>query len=169
MTEPIRTVPNLSANQIANFHKHYTKGAPDECWNWHGTTRDGYGRIRIWTNPRPNRRSSHFGANRIAFWLHNGYWPTKYICHTCDNPLCVNPAHLYEGSQLQNMADRRDRGRTALGVQNGKSKLTPEIVRQIRADLKAGATHRETAKKYGIVKSTVSFIRTGATWAWLKD
>lgn len=74
------------------------------CWEWQGPRHaNGYGRACV--NGRPN------WAHRHAFALHNGYWPTKHVLHSCDNPPCINPDHLREGTPADNMRDRDSRGR----------------------------------------------------------
>lgn len=68
------------------------------CWEWTGSVRkDGYGRFRI--------NGKTFLAHRVAYYIHNGHWPVTNVCHSCDNPSCVNPEHLFPGSQKDNMQD----------------------------------------------------------------
>lgn len=86
-------------------------GAPDECWPFIGhIDRDGYGKYH-----------GH-GAHREAFRLANGRTPEMSVLHSCDNPPCCNPTHLYEGTQQQNIADRVARRRSAAGARNGRYK-----------------------------------------------
>ena len=86
-------------------------GAPDECWPFVGhIDRDGYGKYH-----------GH-GAHSEAFRLANGREPELSVLHTCDNPPCCNPDHLYEGTQQQNIADRVARRRNAAGARNGRYK-----------------------------------------------
>jgi hypothetical protein len=80
---------------------------PNECWPWKAyRTKKGYGRFSF------NGRKDHkvVRANRCAFFLTHGYWPENGL-HTCDNPPCCNPAHVYDGTPKQNTADMLSRGR----------------------------------------------------------
>lgn len=88
--------------------------------------------------------------------------------HTCDNPACVNPAHLYEGTQKQNRLDSKIRNRTAKGKANGKPrKLTESSVIDIRSRAASGEPQHKIASDYRIHQVTVSKIIRKETWAWL--
>jgi hypothetical protein len=80
--------------------------------------------------------------------------------HTCDRPLCVEPAHLYEGTQQQNMDDMyaRGRGRKARGNSHGRSKLTEVQIAEIRTKLALGVYQVDLAWEYGVSKQTISAI-----------
>ena len=75
------------------------------CWEWSGSkNRNGYGQVRRWSKIEK--------AHRLAFEIANGDVPCgMLVCHHCDNPSCVNPSHLYAGTPLDNVVDRRVRGR----------------------------------------------------------
>jgi hypothetical protein len=75
------------------------------CWEWSASraARGGYGQLRVY--PRTLK------AHRVAFFLHPGHWPRRWCLHHCDNPPCVNPAHLYDGSCADNARDAVARGR----------------------------------------------------------
>ena len=80
----------------------------DSCWNWKGKLdRDGYGRFcSNYKNYRVHRFSSLLAGNNLD---------GKVVCHKCDNPSCVNPTHLFLGTQEDNMKDMANKGRSVKG------------------------------------------------------
>lgn len=128
-----------------------------QCWIWTGRKGPrGYGRCVY------NGQST--GAHRIAFQLVVGDIPDGLLIrHSCDNPSCCNPRHLLPGTAKQNAGDAVERGRVASGARNGKSKLTPQQVIEIKTNphgLKLG----KLAEKFGVSKATVSLVRSGQRW-----
>ncbi len=118
------------------------------CWEWSGyrTRAMGYGRMRF------NGKGAY--THRVAYELANGPIPGGFcVCHSCDNPMCCNPAHLWLGTRSENIADRDAKGR------NGKIKLTISQVNQIRV-LYATGEHSQIAlgRAFCVDGSTVSRI-----------
>lgn len=109
----------------------------EPCWIWIGTKDDkGYGRIG---------EGGHYGrmvlAHRLSYMIKYGEFDkVLYVCHRCDTPICVNPAHLFLGTQYDNMKDAKEKGRTASGERNG-SKIHPE--RTPRGDAHYSRIHPE--------------------------
>lgn len=92
------------------------------------------------------------------------------VCHSCDNPACINPEHLFLGSHADNMADMIRKGRShrvQQGEQNGRAKLTDVIVMAIKRE--AGRTSQGSlARRYGVAQSTVWEVIRGRTWAHVR-
>lgn len=111
----------LEAPLRARFEQSYLPEPNSGCWLWDADTDNkGYGRIRDDGKVRL--------AHRVSLFLNVGKFPTKFVLHRCDTPCCVNPEHLYEGTQLDNMRDRSTRGRMAdqRGERSHRAKLTTE-------------------------------------------
>lgn len=94
----------------------------------------------------------------------------KQVCHHCDNRACFNPAHLFLGTQSDNMADMFAKGRQPTpyprkGIKHPRAQITEDQVRRARLLLQCGNTHAEVEKLTGIPKHTVAHISTGRQWA----
>lgn len=141
-------------------------GEEDECWTWIASLdSSGYGHIRL--------DGKLCKASRIAWELENGSIPAGVgyhgICvlHRCDNPPCVNPAHLFLGTQTENMRDakRKKRRASQAGDANANAKLTPDKVFEIRMLYKRGAISQQAlGQRFGIAQSQVSQIVRQAQW-----
>jgi hypothetical protein len=131
-----------------------------ECWEWQAQrSRDGYGKLQL-------RGKKHL-AHRLSFEVHCGPIPDGInVCHRCDNPCCINPSHLFLGTQADNIADKFAKGRGVtprlFGADHSQAKLTEADVLAIRA---SSASQSQMAKAFGVSKSTIGSIRTGKTWA----
>jgi hypothetical protein len=84
--------------------------------------------------------------------------------HICDNPACINPDHLIEGTNSDNSRDMRERGRSARGIKHHSSKLTEQEVLEI---FNSTTNNRELAEKYEVAEGTIGFIKKGRTWKHL--
>lgn len=141
-----------------------TKVEPSGCIRWTGKiSKAGYGQVK-----RRKFQSNDMQAHRYAFYLHNGKFPNEFACHHCDNRWCVNPTHIFDGTQTDNMQDMHRKGRWQPGFQkgsaNGSAKLTEEKVTEIKARLST-TTNTRLGVEYGVHHSTVSAIRRGKLWA----
>jgi hypothetical protein len=83
------------------------------------------------------------------------------VCHTCDNPACVNPKHLWIGTQKDNMGDASDKGRISHGIRNGTAKLTEKQVKEILA---SDDSYKILSGRYGVCQTSISDIKTGKNW-----
>lgn len=132
------------------------------CWVWKGGNAGGYGTFFAYGKP--------VLAHRFSFRLATGIDSALDILHSCDNPLCVNPDHLREGTHAENMADRQNRNRQVKGEASGRAILTEQDVLTIR-DIyrKHSRTHGTIAiaRRYGVSVSTITAIVTGRSWRHL--
>jgi hypothetical protein len=138
------------------------KRGPDECWAWIGSidTR-GYGSIGA-NGGKPLMR-----AHRVAYDICVGRIPSGLVvCHVCDNRACVNPRHLFIGTQQENVIDmiRKGRRRSYAGEGAPSAKLTNEQVMAIRVDQRRT---QDIINAYRISRSTVYSIRNRHSWAHL--
>src|SRR5262245_839701 len=120
-------------------------GGPDACWLWRGSVfQHGYGRRKI--------SGVTWQAHRLAWALRNGSIPDGlWVLHRCDVPLCVNPAHLFLGTVLDNNRDALRKGRAAVGERAPAAKLTAEDVQRIRREYAEGdGGTRTLAARYGV-------------------
>ncbi len=103
-------------------------------------------------------------AHRVAWELERGDIPKGLmVLHTCDNPPCVRPSHLFLGTHLDNMRDMIEKDRAATGMRNGRNtiKLTEKEVKEIRIDTR---TQREIAKSFNVSQTAVCKIKNRITW-----
>lgn len=144
------------ALRLARFWGRVEVGFSNQCWPWKGRA-----------NPAGYGRFEGSMAHRMAYELINGPIPEDLIVrHRCDNPPCCNPKHLLLGTQLDNMGDAVERKRIAHSRRNGRTKLTEEDVHYIRRNPDR-LTGRAMAERYGIARSTISYIQSGRSWKWV--
>lgn len=146
------------------FWKQVEKRGENECWPWIGALKKrGYGEF-TWYG---HGKRTHI-APRVAYELSTGVYPGKlFVCHTCDNPRCVNPRHLWLGTNRDNMADMKAKGRASRKVHSHsenhhKSKLTNEQVEAIRSD--TVRTNRQWSIILGVTGAAIYNIRARKTW-----
>jgi hypothetical protein len=128
-----------------------------------GKNNYGYGHFRLGGKTRYAHRVSALWAGIISD-ISDG----SFVCHSCDNPSCVNPDHLWRGTPADNMEDKRKKGRATRGSAHHGSKLIESDVRYIRAFLAAGANQRVVARNFGVSYATISQINTGRIWSHVK-
>ncbi len=140
------------------FEDSYIPEPMSGCWLWLGSMSNGYGTLKI--------RHRRYYAHRLSIVLHHGgIRDGLHALHKCDNPACVNPDHLFSGTQAANVADMdrkgRRRCRPTRGEAHPKHKLTAIDVEAIRASNDRAAA---LASRYGVSDTLIYGIRKGTHW-----
>ena len=141
------------------FWKYVEKRDPAECWPWIGkAVQKGYGVI--------NDGGHLIRAHRLSFAIHKGPIASGlFVCHSCDNRLCVNPHHLFLGTNKENLQDASRKGRMSWGERHYCSTLTQKDVEKIfHLKRTTSLLQREIAEQFGIRQSAVSRILAGVRW-----
>jgi hypothetical protein len=150
------TMPRMSFSKWIRFDTLFwakVKQDGDNCW--------------LWLSSKNPKGYGHFGkksrsAHRLSWELTRGPIPNKkHVLHKCDNRACVNPNHLFLGTNADNVRDRVSKGRGARGVVNGSAKLTEYLVKQILISTEGP---RSLGRKLGVRHSTIVSIRQNRTW-----
>ena len=156
-------------NFADRFWRKVRRDGPGGCWQWVGSRLpNGRGQVHLrWDGPTNVRKYAYV----VAWELTHGPVPDGvHVCHNCpagDSPNCVNPSHLFLGTQADNVHDSIHKSRrNAFGIQ----KLHPPQVREIRAlAARGGLTHREIAQRFGVARNTVRHIVARRSWGHLTD
>lgn len=137
-----------------DFHGHrIVEIAESGCWIWMGALdRKGYGR-----HGAGQKRTA--SAHRSSYAAKFGSIPDGLaVCHRCDVPSCVNPQHLFLGTQKENVEDMARKGR------HGKARICADQASEIKRRLREGETHRSIAASFGLDRSTITQISQNRTW-----
>ena len=147
-------------SRIERFEEKISPEPMSGCWLWNANARpDGYG--YFWDGQKRVR------AHRFSFELYrHSVNDDTHVLHRCDTPACVNPDHLFLGTDADNNADRKMKGRVfrPRGQLSGRALLTEDDVKMIRLDRRASRT---VAAAFGITHTQVLYIRRRTSWAWL--
>lgn len=155
-----RPMPQYAESHLIRFHKRTKKGLlPTDCWIFGVNTKSVMGIHGI-----------KYLGNRLSYYFHTGIDPKELdVCHTCDNPMCVNPAHLFLGTAKDNLLDMKLKGRSAHGTKQHRSKLTDTEVLAIRKFYKNKAySQPQLGKMFGVCQSTIHHIIKYNTWEHLQ-
>lgn len=132
-------------------------GTPSGCWEWDGPRSHDYGTLTA--------DGIAWLAHRLSYTVFVGpIADGDVICHRCDNPICVNPDHLFPGTQAVNLADMWGKGRGVHGSKQHAAVLTDDDVRAIRDEKAAGVPATVLALKYGVRKRQIYKIVNREQW-----
>jgi hypothetical protein len=177
MSEPFSTIggiakkehlPKMNDSTALYTFKQYIKVFPEsDCWFWIGLSGKHYGRFFY--------QGKYQQAHRVSFKLHREDIPEGLnVLHTCDNTLCVNPSHLFLGTQQDNVDDMVAKGqcfmdkRPRRGTEATQAKLNEAEVHEIKFMLGEGYRHRDIASFFGVARQTITNIATGHRWSHIK-
>lgn len=136
--------------------------SPESCWEWPGPKNKGYGLLVF--DGRSHR------AHVVSHKIFNGHDPISddkpYVLHSCDNPSCVNPFHLWAGTHDDNMRDKFFKGRCVglRGEDQPSAKLSNDTVVEIRKLNQQGISQRDLARHYGVSQRAIWRIVSGDGW-----
>lgn len=157
---------NRHCSTECRFWSKVDKRGPDECWPWMGAKRrEGHGMFREFGERSGGNATN---AHRYAYQIGSGVplseltrkkWGDLYVCHTCDNPPCCNPRHLYLGTHYTNMRDMNDRGRNVGRL--GQKKYGRAIVERVQRMRSRGLSQQKIADTVGVPQTTVSEMVRG--------
>lgn len=147
---------HIEVDKVSLFWSKLNKNSPNGCWEWTGyRDKKGYGEFRIF--------GDNYRTHRVAYLLTNGEIPNEmFVCHKCDNPPCCNPDHLFLGTNQDNMID------CILKERKPNIKLTPALVKEIRAEFSNGIDRIALMEKYKISRTTLNSTLRGEKWAFVK-
>ncbi len=151
------------------WNKIKTPANEDDCWEWTAfKDKDGYGKLSL----RERNRKS-YSAHRFSYELYNNIIlpPDQMVCHSCDNPSCVNPNHLMLGDAKTNEQDAVNKNRHSHGSTHGNSVLSDDLVREILIKICNNEFQNvnQIANQYNIDRTVISGILTGEIWTHITN
>ena len=158
----LKVIPRLNDKQIERLWSRISTATQEKCWPWIGAASSGgYGELRIGSNT--------YKPHRIIYALFNPGWNQQtYVCHTCDNPCCCNPTHLFAGTAQDNSQDRDRKGRgrvpDQVGSSHARTKLTEADILTIRRQYAQGRTQSAIGQDYGLGQTAISRIVNSKRW-----
>ena len=152
----------MDENTVKRFWNKVDVRSKEECWNWTASKIRGYGQMSKGKNKSPYR------AHRLSWMINRGEIKDNlHVLHHCDNPSCVNPNHLFLGTQQDNMKDMvsKNRQQRVSAEKATGSKLTWKNVNSIRSEYEnGGVSMKDLAIKYGVWRATISSVLRNKSW-----
>jgi hypothetical protein len=148
-----KKIPVLNKATIMRFRTKFKSGNEDDCWEWEGCTRHGYGAFSY--------QDMLYRAHRISYTINKGEIPDGIlVLHKCDNKACVNPNHLFLGDQVDNIKDmfNKNRANRISGEGNHNAKLSDSDVLLIRQSISSAYT---LSRKLGVSEVYINQIKRG--------
>ena len=148
---------NIENKHVNRFEDKFIRSSG--CWEWQNSLNDdGYGKFHL-----HGRKQL---AHRVSYKIYKGEIPEELcVLHSCDNPKCVNPSHLFTGSHQDNMKDMRGKGRGNIGERHGLSVFNEKQIIEIR-NLYPSLSYQKIADIYEVNKTTIEDIVKRNTWKY---
>lgn len=148
----------FTSKQIASFWARVSTDGLDVCWPWmRCCTRSGYGQVRF--------SKQRYRTSRLAYCFTRGEVPEDtHVLHSCDNPPCCNPTHLFSGNHQANMTDAVNKGRIPVGEANGRSKIDSDKAKEMRLLHSLGWSFVAIAVFSDVTVTTVRSVVFRRTW-----
>ena len=166
--QPYKRTPSQKT-ETDRFWLKVDKKHPDECWIWMGAKhKSGYGNFKL-----DNKKIVK--SHRYSFLITHGQLDESlYVCHSCDNPSCVNPNHLWQGTAKENNKDCRDKNRAVFPpdqkVENHSQHiLTNNDVLDIRKKFHNGVKQADLMRSYQVSRNTIYKICRNKSWQHLGE
>lgn len=155
-------------NTPENFWSNVYVGSDSECWEW-----ISYSGTREYAETKWHGKNVRCHRKAYELFYHTEIPEGMQVCHTCDNPPCCNPHHMFLGTFQDNVDDRERKGRNKLphsiGEQHGQHKLTQSQVLEIRKLYNSGQhTYYSLADLFGVTFGNIRKIVKKQTWGWLQ-
>lgn len=157
--DPKRSIERESYDEDMKLKLHGKIQNANGCWEWKGfRLKTGYGKFSY-------KRKSYL-AHRISWYLFNGPIPDYLcVCHKCDNPPCINPEHLFLGTQVDNIQDMIKKNRRDFKGENAPyRKLSSNQVLKIRELIQNGVKQKEICRIFDITQGHVASIKYRRCW-----
>ena len=143
------------------------KRGPEECWFYPFVNHNGYGEMHTSLNGKKQKLFIHRAI--LCLKLGRNIRENYFACHTCDNPPCANPKHIWEGTKGDNNKDSKKKNRNSHGIskleKNGKSKLTRVDIPEIRNRLDLLESMSSIGRSFGVSYVAIRNIRDGKSWS----